>query len=137
MKSFKKSILAAGLALAVVTTIGGVAVFAAVNPPEVTSPSTIAGYYVTGKSDMKYNYAYAYTSYGGYADTLMVESTYRYWDNLHGISGTMYKKTSHYKSAYVDFTAPAGCTSINISSKHYLSKSGQHWDAKTFDDKQA
>ena len=65
MKSFKKSILAAGLALAVVTTIGGVAVFAAGLPQPVTEPSTLCGYGVSGRSDMLYNTAYASTYYGG------------------------------------------------------------------------
>ena len=125
MKSFKKRILAAGLALAVVASIGGATVFASIYSPQTTDPSTICGYGVTGKSDVKYNTAYAYTSYGGYADTVSVESTYIYYDN------------GHYRSARVEFTVPAGCTSISISSNHYLSKGGQRWYAETYDNNQA
>ena len=123
MKSFKKSILAAGLALAVVTTIGGVAVFAAGLPQPVTEPSTLCGY--------------ASTYYGGNSASVYVESTYRYWDNLRGIPGTMVKTTGHYKNARVEFNAPAGCKSVSISSTHNVYKNNQHWDATTFDDKEA
>ena len=136
MKSFKKSILAAGLALAVVTTIGGVAVFAAVNAPKSFNDIPFAGSYVTAKSEMYYNTAYAYTSYGNYADSLSVESTYLYWDNLHGTYGTQVKRAGHYKSARVEFSAPAGCKSINISSTHKVAKNYQTWTAYTFDDKE-
>jgi len=137
MKSFKKSILAAGLALAVVTTIGGVAVFAAGLPQPVTEPSTLCGYGISGRSDMLYNTAYASTYYGGNSASVYVESTYRYWDNLRGIPGTMVKTTGHYKNARVEFNAPAGCKSVSISSTHNVYKNNQHWDATTFDDKEA
>ena len=137
MKSFKKSILAAGLALAVVTTIGGVAVFAAGIPAPTTEPSTLCGYGVSGRSDMLYNTAYVSTYYGGNSASVYVKSTYKYWDNLHGVPGTMVKTTSHYKNARVDFSAPAGCKSVNISSTHNVYKNNQHWDAETFDDKEA
>ena len=137
MKSFKKRILAAGLALAVVASIGGATVFASIYSPQATDPSTICGYGVTGKSDVKYNTAYAYTSYGGYADTVSVESTYIYYDNVHRIHKTETKRNGHYRSARVEFTVPAGCTSISISSNHYLSKGGQRWYAETYDNNQA
>lgn len=137
MKSFTKRILAAGLALAVVTGVSGAAVFADSSAPQTTDPSTLCGAGVSGKSDMKYNTAFAYTSYGSYADSLSVVSTYTYWDNMRGMYGTQVKSSGHYNYARVDFTAPRNCKSVNISSSHRVARNHQVWTADTFDDKEA
>ena len=86
---------------------------------------------------MKYNTAFAYTSYGSYADSLSVVSTYTYWDNMRGMYGTQVKSSGHYNYARVDFTAPRNCKSVNISSSHRVARNHQVWTADTFDDKEA
>ena len=136
MKSFKKSILAAGLAMAVITTIGGATVYAA-NPPQSYVNLPFAGSYINAKSDIKYNTGNAYTSYGTYADTVTVSSTYRYCNTSTGQSGFKTNSRGGPKSASVDFEAPNGCKSVSISSSHKVARNWQTWTASTFDDKEA
>ena len=132
MKSFKKSVLALGLAAAVIAAIGGANVFAA-----QTQTATVGGYGVYCKSDIKYRTATAFTEYGSYADTLSVESRYNYCNTTTGKGGSKSNGTGHYKRASLSFSAPTGCKSVSISSTHRVSAGGQNWHASTFDDKEA
>ena len=123
MKSFKKSILALGLALGVLAGMGGAAVNAA-----PTQYGSLAGVSVVGKSDITYNKGTAYTTCGGYGGSVSVSSTYYYCKTSDG--------TSAHKGAGVSFSAPTGWTSISISSSHKFYYSGQLWSTSTFDDKE-
>ena len=132
MKSLKKSILAVGLAVAVITAIGGANVFAA---PQ-TQSAIVAGYGVYCRSDIKYGSATAYTEYGSYA-TVSVESRYNYCKTSYGEGGHKNNGTGSNKRAALSFSAPSGCKSVSISSTHRLTAGGQNWSTSTFDDKEA
>ena len=132
MKSLKKSILAVGLAVAVITAIGGANVFAA---PQ-TQSAIVAGYGVYCKSDIKYRTATAFTEYGYYA-SVSVESRYNYCKTSNGEGGHKNNGTGSNKRAALSFSAPSGCKSVSISSTHRLTAGGQNWSTSTFDDKEA
>ena len=132
MKSFKKSILAVGLALAVITSIGGTAVYAT---PRYVSRN-VGGYGVTASSDIKYGYGTAYTSYGDYG-SVTVQTTYYYCNVRNGQSGYKTGAAGHFKSASVTLTAPNGTKSVSMLSDHSCSAHGESWSGPTFDDREA
>ena len=131
MKSFKKSILALGLALGVLAGMGGAAVNAA-----QTQTGSLAGVSVMGKSDITYNKGTAYTTCGGYGGSVSVSSTYYYCKTSDGTSAHKGNGAGDSRSAGVSFSAPTTCKSISISSSHKFYYSGQLWSTSTFDDKE-
>ena len=131
MKSFKKSILALGLALGVLAGMGGAAVNAA-----QTQYGSLAGVSVIGNSDITYSKGTAYTTCGGYGGSVSVSSTYYYCNTRNGSSGHRSNGAGDSRSAGVGFSAPTNCKSVSISGSHKFYYSGQTWSATSFDDKE-
>ena len=128
MKSFKKAILAAGLTLAVVASIGGSAFC-----DSYRHKNDIGGYGATVASDIKGTSGSAYTSYGGYG-TVSLNSTYVYCSTkANGDRGTYTSNKGHYKSVSTSFTAPNGSRSVSISTDHYVAGGGEKWYFTTSD----
>lgn len=121
MKSFKKSILALGLALGVMASMGASA-FAA--------SGQINGYYTSGNSSVSSTSGSAYTSFGDYG-SVAVNSTYSYVNTNNLTTGTQSKNNGHYKSASVSFSAPKNCRSVKVVSSHSISAYSQTWSANT------
>ena len=134
MKSFKKSILAVGLTLGIIASLGGSAFCDAKGPYE---PATVSGYGAVACSDVTRYGGSAYTYYGGYASTLSVNSKYIYINTRTGVSNYTTKSTGHYKNASVSFTAPSNNKSVSIYSYHKIVAGAQTWLAETFDDNEA
>ena len=131
MKSFKKSILALGLALGVLAGMGGAAVNA-----DQTQYGSLAGVSVVGNSNITYSKGTAYTTCGGYGGSVSVSSTYYYCKTSDGTSAHKGNGAGDSRSAGVSFSAPGGGKSISISSSHKFYYSGQLWSTSTFDDKE-
>ena len=119
MKTFKKSILALGLAMGVLASIG-LSSFAA--------SGQIAGYYTSGDSSISSTSGSAYTSYGDYG-SVAVNSTYSWVNTKTLATGTQSRNNGHYKSTSVSFNAPSNSRSVAISSSHSVSAHGQSWSA--------
>ena len=134
MKSFKKSILAVGLTLGIIASLGGSAFCDAKGPYE---PATVSGYGAVACSDVTRYGGSAYTSYGGYASTLSVNSTYISINTRTGVPKFETKSAGHYKNASVSFTVPAGSKSVSIYSYHKIVAGAQNWSVETFDDNDA
>jgi len=134
MKSFKKSILALGLALGVMAGMGGAAVYAA-NIPQ-TQTGALAGVSVMGNSNITYSKGTAYTTCGGYGGSVSVTSKYIYCNTSTGAPTTLRNGAGDSRSAGVGFSAPNGSKSLSISSSHNFYYSGQSWSANTYDDKE-
>ena len=130
MKTFKKSILALGLALGVMASIG-VSSFAGPYPSK--QEGKVGKYGTTGSSSITYNTGAAYTSYGDNG-SVSVNSTYGYSNTSNYEGGSYTRSNGHYRSTSVSFTAPNNCKSVSILSSHAVSKSGQSWSAKTYAD---
>ena len=113
MKTFKKSILALGLAMGVLASTG-----------------QIAGYYTSGNSSISSTSGSAYTSYGDYG-SVAVNSTYSWVNTKTLATGTQSRNNGHYKSTSVSFSAPSNSRSVAISSSHSVSAHSQSWSANT------
>ena len=118
MKSFKKGILALGLTLGIIASVGGGA-FAY----EYTY-GTVSGYGTTGHSYCYATSCWAYTKYNrsGY---LSVNSVYNYVNT----NKSSTKNNSSY--ATVDIYAPSNCRSVDMYSTHVVSNGGQTWTGNT------
>ena len=134
MKSFKKSILAVGLTLGIIASLGGSAFCVAYRPYET---GYISGNGTVGCSDVTSYGGSAYTYYGGYASTLSVNSTYISINTRTGVPKIETKSAGHYKNASVSFTVPAGSKSVSIYSYHKIVAGAQNWSVETFDDNDA
>ena len=134
MKSFKKSILAVGLTLGIIASLGGSAFCVAYRPYET---GYISGNSTVGCSDVTSYGGSAYTYYGGYASTLSVNSTYISINTRTGVSDYTTKSAGHYKNASVSFTAPSNNKSVSIYSYHKIVAGAQNWSVETFDDNEA
>lgn len=121
MKTLKKSILALGLALGVMASMGASA-FAA--------SGSINGYYTSGNSYIYSTSGSASTSFGDYG-SVAVNSTYSYVNTKTLATGTQSRNNGHYKSTSVSFSAPSNCRSVAISSSHSVSAYSQTWTAST------
>ena len=125
MNKFTKSILALGLALSIIVSVGGVSVFASGR-----ATGSINGYSATGISSISYNSANASTTFTG-AGKKSVTSTYVYVNNKTLAAGRLTKDCSTWHEAQVGFLAPSGCKSVIINSKHSVEVNYQRWAATT------
>ena len=125
MNTFTKSILALGLALSILVGVGGTSVFASGR-----ATGSINGYSATGVSSISYSSANAYTTFTG-AGKKSVASTYVYVNNKTLAAGRMTKDCSTWHDAQVRFSAPSGCKSVIINSKHIVEVNYQRWSATT------
>ena len=124
MKSFKKGILALGLTLGIIASLGGAAFAGS------TSHGIVNGFLVTAKSNINYYEGSAYTQYE-IAGGAEVYSYYYYVNPTTGYAGRMVKQNGGIKYARVEFAAPKNCRSLQINSSHKLSAYGEKWSANT------
>ena len=128
MKSFTKSILAIGLTLGIVASIGSSAFCASHKHKD-----DIGGWGVDVGSDINYDTGSAYTSYGGYG-TVSLDSYFN-WCSVkpNGGSGTDHHTSGHYKYCSTSFPAHSNSKSVSIETKHYVSGGGEEWKTTTSD----
>ena len=111
MKSFKKGILALGLTLGIIASVGGGA-FA--------------------YSYCFYTYGWTYTSYNrsGYVS---VNSVYNYINTKTLSTGTKTQSSTknNSSSASLNIYAPNNCRSVDMYSTHVVSYGGQTWTGNT------
>ena len=126
MKTFKKSLLALGLTLGIIASVGGGA-FAY----EYTY-GTVSGYGATGHSYCFYSYGWTYTSYNrsGYVS---VNSVYNYINTKTLSTGTKTQSSTknNSSSASLNIYAPNNCRSVDMYSTHVVSYGGQTWTGNT------
>ncbi len=121
----KKMISASILSLALIFGARGVDAYAA-----DSATGAINGYYTYGSSSITSTAASASTFFGN-VGSVSVVSTYSYVNTSTLKVGTSTSSTGYYNTCTVDFTAPAGCRSVRISSTHKVSAYGQTWSANT------
>ena len=126
MKSFKKGILALGLTLGIIASVGGGA-FA-----YESTYGTVSGYGATGHSYCYATSGYSNTTYNrpGY---LYVNSVYNYINIKTLSAGTKTQSTTSNNStlAYQYVSAPNNCRSVDMYSTHVVSYGGQTWTGNT------
>ena len=126
MKSFKKGILALGLTLGIIASVGGGA-FA-----YESTYGTVSGYGATGHSYCFYSYGWTYTSYNrsGYVS---VNSVYNYINTKTLSTGTKTQSSTknNSSSASLNIYAPNNCRSVDMYSTHVVSYGGQTWTGNT------
>ena len=127
MKSFKKGILALGLTLGIIASVGGGAVFA-----DSSATGNINGTYTVATSAIQNTEAAGYTFFG-MPGLVTVNSTYSYVNTSNLTTGSMnrYDGDTNRTSASVQFSAPKNCRSVKIQSTHYVYAFGRLWSAKT------
>ena len=121
----EKMISASILSLALIFGARGVDAYAA-----DSATGAINGYYTIGSSSISSTTASASTMFGS-VGSVSVASTYSYVNTSTLIVGTKSSSKGYYNTCTVEFTAPAGCRSIKISSSHNISAYGQTWSAYT------
>ena len=124
MKSFKKGILALGLTLGIIASVGGAAFAGSF------SHGFIKNFIITANSSINSDKASAYTLYDdvGVAE---VSSAYYYVNPTTFYSGRMIKQHGQFKYAHVEFIAPKNHQSLAIQSSHKLAAHGQKWTGST------
>ena len=126
MKTFKKSLLALGLTLGIIASVGGGA-FA-----YESTYGTVSGYGATGNSYCFYSYGWTYTSYNrsGYVS---VNSVYNYINTKTLSTGakTQSSTKNNSSSASLNIYAPNNCRSVDMYSTHVVSYGGQTWTGNT------
>ena len=126
MKTFKKSLLALGLTLGIIASVGGGA-FA-----YESTYGTVSGYGATGHSYCFYSYGWTYTSYNrsGYVS---VNSVYNYINTKTLSTGTKTQSSTknNSSSASLNIYAPNNCRSVDMYSTHVVSNGGQTWTGNT------
>ena len=126
MKSLKKGILALGLTLGIIASVGGAA-FA-----YESTYGTVSGYGATGHSYCFSTYGWTYTSYNrsGY---VAVNSVYNYVNTKTLSTGTKTQSSTknNSSSASLDIFAPYNCRSVDMYSTHVVSYGGQTWTGNT------
>ena len=126
MKTFKKSLLALGLTLGIIASVGGGA-FA-----YESTYGTVSGYGATGHSYCFYSYGWTYTSYNrsGYVS---VNSVYNYINTKTLSTGTKTQSSTknNSSSASLNIYAPNNCRSVDMYSTHVVSYGGQTWTGNT------
>jgi hypothetical protein len=121
----KKMISASILSLALIFGARGVDAYA-----ENIAKGAINGYYTYGSSSISSITASASTFFGSQGSVSVV-STYSYVNTSTLKVGTQSSSKGYYNTCTINFTAPAGCRSIRISSSHNISAYGQTWSAYT------
>lgn len=121
----KKIISASILSLALIFGARGVDAYAA-----DSATGAIGEYYTYGSSSITSTAASASTFFGN-VGSVSVVSTYSYVNTSTLKVGTSTSSAGYYNTCTVDFTAPAGCRSVRISSTHKVSAYGQTWSAYT------
>lgn len=125
MKSFKKGILALGLTLGIIASVGGGA-FAA------SSSGRINGYTVYGYSHCSPMHSYASTSFVAPNCYVAVNTIYNYVNTKTLSTGTKSSSSSRNNySVSLTLYAPNNCLSVNESSTHVASTGGQSWTGFT------
>ena len=126
MKTFKKSLLALGLTLGIIASVGGGA-FA-----YESTYGTVSGYGATGRSYCYATSGYSNTTYNrsGY---LYVNSVYNYINIKTLSAGTKTQSSTKNNSSYatLDIYAPNNCRSVDMYSTHVVSYGGQTWTGNT------
>ena len=127
MKSFKKGILALGLTLGIIASVGGGSTLA-----YGTTGAMVNGRYARGSSYCFSSYGSASTSYNtnGY---VVVNSVYNYVNTKTLSTGTKTQSSTRNNSnyTYVDIFAPNNCRSANMHSTHVVTSGGQTWTGFT------
>lgn len=129
MKSFKKGILALGLTLGIIASVGGGSVFA----------QQIVSGRVNGNNAYGYSICYQFsatartTYYGGTSALKTVNSVYTYIHPRTLATGAITKSRSTNNMLYtwVDLYAPGICKSAYITSTHVVYDNGQTWTGST------
>ena len=125
MNKFTKSILALGLALSIIVSVGGVSVFAASQ-----KRGNLNGYSTIAVSTIAKSSAYASTQFATNGKR-SVTSTYVYVNTTTLAGGRSTKDFTSMREAKVSFVAPKGCRSVKISSSHYVEAFDKRWTANT------
>ena len=116
MKTFKKGLLALGLTLGIIASVGSGSVFA-----KSYATAYVHGAYVSGESFISYSVASAQTLSRTVGLVIVFKT-----DSQIKSAGDV-RKTS----AKVSFTAPYNTKSIMITSSHKVSSYGETWTANT------
>ena len=126
MKSFKKGILALGLTLGIIASLGGAAFAGSEAYGHVNSYAT------SGRSRAFATSADART-FCGAKGTVTVYSEYSYINVSNLTTGTMTKNDGGNNTyvASLAFTAPKNCRSVKIKSSHVVYAFGELWNANT------
>ena len=126
MKSFKKGILALGLTLGIIASVGGGA-FA-----YESTYGTVSGYGATGHSYCFYSYGWTYTS-SNRSGYVSVNSVYNYINTKTLSTGTKTQSSTknNSSSASLNIYAPNNCRSVDMYSTHVVSYGGQTWTGNT------
>ena len=126
MKSFKKGILALGLTLGIIASVGGAA-FAGSN-----AYGQVNGYAASGRSRIYTNTAEAATNFAD-RGTVTVYSEYVYVNvnNLNTGKITKNNGGNNTDKASLSFTAPSNTRSVKIESSHVVYALGKLWSAST------
>ena len=128
MKSFKKGILALGLTLGIIASVGS-ASFAAYN-----TSGRINGYTVYGYSSCSPMHSYSSTSFVAPNCYVAVNTVYNYVNTKTLSTGTKSNSSSRNNySVSLTLYAPNNCLSVNESSTHVASTGGQSWTGFTND----
>ena len=129
MKSLKKGILALGLTLGIIASVGSGSVFAS-----AFASGIVKGYSTTGHSYCYYTYGNSSTSYNrsGY---VAVSSVYNYINKSTLSTGTKTRSSTKNNGYFIDVDvyAPYNCRSVNMYSTHVVSYGGQTWTGSTDD----
>lgn len=127
MKSFKKGILALGLTLGIIASVGGGSSLA-----YGTEGAMVNGHYAKGSSYCFSSYGTGSTSYNS-SGYLVVNSVYNYVNTKTLSTGTKTKSSTRNNSnyTYVDILAPNNCRSANMHSTHVVSSGGKTWTGLT------
>lgn len=125
-----KGILALGLALGIIASVGGGSVFAIRN-----SFGRVNGYGTTGYSYCYTSHGYSNTNYYGKSCYVSVNSIYGYVNKKTLSTGTKTGSSggNNRTCAQVDIYAPSNCRSAYISSTHVVTSGGQSWVGSTDD----
>ena len=127
MKTFKKGILALGLTLGIIASVGSGSVFA-----KSYATAYVHGAYVSGESFISYSVASAQTL-SRTVGLVIVNSKYCYINTRTFKTDSQIKSAGDVRktSAKVSFTAPIHTKSIVITSSHKVSSYGETWIANT------
>ena len=128
MKSLKKGILALGLTLGIIASVGGSAILAAPSQSGMVNGHTVRGY-----SFCYNNYGRGITQIYNGRGFLSVNSTYNYVNVRKLTTGSITKDygNNNITHATVWIDAPSGCRGVSMLSSHIAYEAGDFWSANT------
>lgn len=127
MKSFKKGILALGLTLGIIASVGGAAFAASI------INGNVGGKFCTGNCFCYRYSARARTDLLGATGYVTVKSVYTYVNPRTLATGTKtdFRGGSNRSTAFTDLYAPGICQTVSISNTHEVRYGGNTWIVTT------